>query len=95
MPATLTRAVTGFAFFVPRAVTLVREVVEAGLFTMPVVRAVRETVPRAVLVALRDDVAIAREDVFALEDPEFVADDTARDAVVERLIVLRCTIFGC
>ena len=90
-----TRAVTGFATCAPRADTPVRETVVEGLFTTPVVRAVRAVVPRVVLAALRGDVAIAREDVFVREAPEFVADDTARDAVVERFIVFLCTTFGC
>jgi hypothetical protein len=92
-PAVPTRAVTGFVVFTPRAVTFVRELVVAGLFTTPVVRAVRETVPRATVA--RGDDAIAREEVLVREDAELFADDTARDADVERFIVLRCATLGC
>lgn len=95
VPTRALRAVTGFAVCAPRAVTLAREVVEAGLFTTLLVRAVRETVPRAVFVVVRGDVATAREDVFVRADAEFAADDIARDALVERFIVLRCVTFGC
>ena len=84
-----TRAVVVLAFCEPRAVTLAREGVEEVLFTTFVVRAVREAVPRAVPVAERGELAIAREVVLVRDAPELVVEDIARDADVERLIVLR------
>ena len=74
-----------------RDVTLARDV--ADLFTTVLVRAVRDAVARADPLVERGDVAMAREDVFARDVPEFVAADTARDADVERLMVLRCATF--
>ena len=92
-----TRAVTGFAFVVPRAVTLARDVdvdVDVGvLLTTVFVLAVLDAVPRAVVAdALRGEDAIAREETLVRE---FVCDaaDIARDADVERFIVLRCATF--
>ena len=88
-----TRAVPGFAFVVPRAVTLARDVDVGVLLTTVFVLAVLDAVPRAVVAdALRGEDAIAREETLVRE---FVCDaaDIARDADVERFIVLRCATF--
>ena len=92
---TLTRADTGFVFCVPRDFTLARDVVVVeGLFTTLFVRAVREAVPRVVPVAERGEEATARVVVF-VRAPDLLDVDIARDAEVERLMVLRCaTVFG-
>ena len=83
LPRTPTRAVTGLVA-VPRAVTVLRDVL-----------AVRATVPRdADVVAFRGEDATARDVVFVREDAA-VPDATARDADVERLIIVRGVALFC
>ena len=93
---TPTRAVTGVVFCAPRALTLARELAVAdGLLTTLLVRATREVVVRALFADVRAEDAIARVAVLVREEPEFVAADTARDADVERFMVLRCATAFC
>ena len=83
----LIRAVTGFTVWLLRDVTDVR--VDGTRDTTREVFAVRATVPRVFPVVERGEDATAREDVFVRVDAEFVAEDIARDADVERFIVFR------